>query len=157
MGRLHRTLAGQPARGELALNDLLTAVLSDFSAIFGDRLRSDVSISPSCRLDAARASIFMLAFSEIVANAMKYAHPTGLPVELTILGKSTPDGDVDLMIADDGVGLPEGAKDSPPEGKGLVLIRKLVESLAGRVEINSTELGLMFSIVLPAAEREETR
>src|SRR5262249_9360543 len=82
MGRLHRTLASEPTRRELALADLLTEVLSDFKSIFQDRLLFTVSIPACVRLDAGRASTFMQAFAEIVANAMKYAHPTGVPVEL---------------------------------------------------------------------------
>ncbi|HET9775563.1 MAG TPA: sensor histidine kinase [Gemmatimonadaceae bacterium] len=153
IGRLHRTLASLPARRELALDDLLNKVLADLEAIFGDRLHSRVHLQPACRLDAGQVSIFILVLSEIVANAMKYAHPTGLPVELDIFGKPTPDGEVSLLIADDGVGLPDDFDEARHEGKGLRLIRGLIESGGGHVEVMSTNIGLGFAIRLPATQR----
>ena len=153
IGRLHHTLATLPARSELALVDLLTKVLTDFKAIVGDRLHFRVHLQPACRLDADQASIFILAFCEIVANALKYAHPTGLPVELDICGEPTPDNHVALRIADDGVGLPDGFDEARHEGKGLRLIRGLIGQGGGRVEVLSTDIGLGFGIHLPAVRR----
>jgi two-component sensor histidine kinase len=153
IGRLHHTLAGVPAQRELVLGDLLTEVLCDFKAIYGDRLHSRVHLSPACRLDAGQAWIFILALSEIVSNAVKYAHPTGLPVELDIYGELTPDNDVSLVITDDGVGLPDGFDEAQHEGKGLRLIRGLIGQGGGRVEVMSTDIGLGFGIQLPAIQQ----
>lgn len=153
IGRLHHTLAAVPTQRELALGDLLTEVLSDFKAIYGDRLHSRVHLPPACRLDAAQASLFLLILSEIVANALKYAHPTGLPVELDIYGEQTPDNEVSLLITDDGVGFPEDFDEAEHEGKGLRLIRGLIEQGGGHVEVFSASIGLSFGIRLPVARR----
>lgn len=157
IARLHRTIAAAPARGEIDLAELLTGVLLDFKTIFQDRLRFDVSI-PSCfTLDGGQTSILLQAFAEIVANAMKYAHPTGLPVELTVLGKRTQAGGMELIIADDGVGLPERPGACGQEAMGLRLVQALVESMAGQIEINSSPLGLTVSIRLRAPPRAPVR
>src|SRR5262245_60261003 len=50
--RLHRAMAVNPAERELALAELFKAVLSDFKAIFQDRLTFNVSIPTDLRLDA---------------------------------------------------------------------------------------------------------
>lgn len=153
MGRLHRTLASAPAHRDLGLADLMTGMLGDFEAIYDGRLRFAVSVPRGLGLDALRASVFMQVFAEIVANAMKYAHPTGVPVELLVLGKAAEQGGLELMISDDGVGLPEGWDESGQEGLGLRLIRSQIEVMDGTVEISSSELGLIFTITLPAAPR----
>ena len=153
IGRLHHTLAAVPAQRELVLSDLLTEVLRDFKEIYGDRLHSRVHLPPICRLDAGQAWIFILVLSEIVANALKYAHPTGLPVELDVYGELTPDNNISLLITDDGVGLPDGFDEARHEGKGLRLIRGLIGQGGGRVEVLSTDIGLGFGIHLPAVRR----
>jgi two-component sensor histidine kinase len=138
------------------LGDLLTEVLCDFKAIYGDRLHPRVHLPPACQLDPGQAWIFILVLSEIVANAVKYAHPTGLPVELDIYGELTPDNNISLLITDDGVGLPDGFDEARHEGKGLRLIRGLIDQGGGRVEVFSTSIGLSFAIRLPVAPRYRT-
>jgi two-component sensor histidine kinase len=148
---LHRTLAAQPAQGEVDLNNVLTKILQEFKAsgIFGDRLHMGSTRGSGCLVESAQASMLMLAFSEIVTNAIKYAHPTGLPVEVSIASALTPEGGVALQIADDGVGFPEGFDESRDAGVGLKLVRSLVENAGGCLETKSDELGLTFSIQLP--------
>jgi two-component sensor histidine kinase len=104
-------------------------------------------------VEASQASMLLIAFSEIATNAMKHAHPTGLPVELTIAGTATPGGGVQLQIADDGVGFPEGFDEWRDAGLGLRLVRSLVESAGGHLTTNSDPLGLTFSIQLPPQKR----
>jgi len=151
VSRLHLMLAKRPAPGEAELGPALASVVKELQAsgIYRDRL--DVAMSlDGCRVDAAQASILMMAFSEIATNAIKFAHPTGLPVELTITGAEMPGGGVQLKVADDGVGFPEGFDEWRDSGIGLRLVRTLVESAGGNVAIKSDPLGLTFLITLPA-------
>jgi len=151
VSRLHLMLAKRPAPGEAELGPALASVVKELQAsgIYRDRL--DVAMSlDGCRVDAAQASILMMAFSEIATNAIKFAHPTGLPVELTITGAEMPGGGVQLKIADDGVGFPEGFDEWRDSGIGLRLVHTLVESAGGNVAIKSDPLGLTFLITLPA-------
>ena len=106
LSSLHRSFAAQPAQGELELTQVLTDVLVEMkkSGIFGDRLHIGAITATGCRVEASRASMLALALSEIVTNAVKYAHPTGLPVEISIAGVAASDGGLVLEIADDGVG-----------------------------------------------------
>jgi two-component sensor histidine kinase len=80
---------------------------------------------------------------------VKYAHPSGLPVELSIVATTAPDGGAVLEIGDDGVGLPEGFEESRAAGKGLKLMRLLVENIGGGLNIKSHALGLTVAIRLP--------
>lgn len=152
VARLHHRLAAQFEQGEVDLDKVLTAIAQELQAsgIFGDRLRVTSTLGAGCLVEAAQASMLTQAFSEIVANAVKYAHPTGLPVELSIAGGRTPGGGLALQIADDGVGFPEGFVEARDAGVGLKLVRSLVENAGGRLEMRSDELGLTFLIELPS-------
>jgi two-component sensor histidine kinase len=151
ISRLHRAICRQPDQDHVDLTGMLGDLLGEFEAsgVFGHRLHLEWTLAEHCVVDAAQASAITLAFSEIVTNAMKYAHPTGLPVEMTVSAAPASDGTVTLSISDDGVGLPEGFVESRDAGVGLKLVRSLVESVGGRIAMSSTELGLTFRIDVP--------
>ena len=151
LGRLHRLLSTPAAPGEVELDKLLMEVLDayDSTGVFGDRLHVSATLA-GCRIAGAQASTLMLILAEIATNAVKYAHPSGLPVELTIAAAQTPRGGLVLHIADDGVGLPEDFDEPRDAGRGLKLVRGLVESAGGRLTMTSDPLGLSFSIELPS-------
>lgn len=94
-----------------------------------------------------------LRWEFIVTNAMKYAHPTGLPVEMTITATTSSRGAVAVRIADDGVGLPDGFVEDRDAGVGLRLVRSLMENVGARIEISSNELGLVFDVELSPSSR----
>ena len=150
VARLHLTLAKRPAPGEVELAKALMAAAEELqSGVFGDRLQVTSNLN-GCRVEASQASLLLMAFSEIATNAVKHAHPTGLPVELSLSCVETPGGGVLVEIADDGVGFPEGFDEWRDSGVGLRLVRTLVESAGGGVTMKSDPLGLAFSITLPA-------
>ena len=149
VARFHLMLTKQPTTGDVELGKVLMAAADELQScgIFGDRLHVTTNLN-GCRVEASQAPMLLMAFSEIATNAIKYAHPTGLPVELTIAGTATPDGGVQLQIADDGVGFPEGFDESRDAGVGLRLVRTLVENAGGSLAIESCSLGVAFSIEL---------
>jgi two-component sensor histidine kinase len=155
VARLHRILTAQPAQAAVDLNKVLTEFLQELKAagIVGNRLHVASTLEPGCMVGGSRALLLSFVLSEIVTNAMRYAHPTGLPVELSITGAPTADGGVALQIADDGVGLPEGFVEERDAGVGLKLVRSLVEKAGGDLELKSDALGLIFSIQLPPQSR----
>jgi two-component sensor histidine kinase len=156
VSRLYRSFAEHAVDGAREAPDVVGSVLEDLarSGIFGDRLRLGARTPGApCRLDATQAFHLTLAVSEIVSNAVKHAHPTGLPVELSVESRATPDGGALLLIRDDGLGLPEGFVEGCDGGLGLQLIRTLVESAGGALEVRSDALGLTYAIrFAPGAE-----
>jgi two-component sensor histidine kinase len=157
LGRLHRLLSTPPRAGEVDLDGFLTEVIDSFQStgMFGDRLRIASNVK-GCRVEANQASMLMLVFAEIVSNAVKYAHPSGLPVELSVVAATTPVGDLLLYVADDGVGFPEGFDEVRDAGPGLRLIRGLVEGAGGSLVTKSDALGLRFTIELPNARLQHS-
>jgi two-component sensor histidine kinase len=151
MSRLHNRLTVQPAEGNVDLHAVLSDILQELKAsgLFGDRLRIRPTLNSGFMVEASHASMVALAFSEIVTNAMKYAHPIGVPVELAVTSVPLPDGSRVLNVSDDGVGFPDGFNENRDAGVGLKLVRALVESVGGLVGIKSDVSGLVFSIHLP--------
>jgi two-component sensor histidine kinase len=146
---LHRRLATHPTHDRLDLGDLVRDMLQELKTLYGDRLRVGVTIESGCTVDATRASILAFALSEAVTNAIKYAHPTGLPIEMTVAAGSPRDGGLILEIADDGVGLPEGFDHDRDAGVGFKMLHYMVEGAGGRLTTSSDELGLRFFFELP--------
>jgi len=92
----------------------------------------------------------VLMLCEIFINAMKYAHPSGVPLIMLVDCRSTPDGRLMLTISDDGVGLPEAFDPSSGGGMGFKVMRGLAAEIGASLEIRSTHLGLSFQLSLPA-------
>jgi two-component sensor histidine kinase len=151
ISRLHHAISRAPDEDRVDLAQVLTDLFREFEAsgVFEGRLRLTGTFAERCCIDPAQASAVTLAFSEIVTNAMKYAHPTGLPVEMMVTAMTNPDGAVALTVADDGVGLPDGFVESRDGGVGLKLVRSLMEGVGARVDISSSALGLVFEVKLP--------
>ena len=82
-------------------------------------------------------------------NAIKYAHPSGIPVRIEIACSRKADGGLLLTISDDGVGLPEGFDAEQDGGMGFKMIRTLAGSLKAGLEIQSTSLGLSLCLDVP--------
>jgi len=76
-----------------------------------------------------------MIISELVSNSLKYAFPDGRKGKITIECHSTDDGEVELRIGDNGIGLPEGLDFRHTKSLGFKLICKLAENqLRGTVE-----------------------
>jgi PAS domain S-box-containing protein len=85
-----------------------------------------------------------LIINELVSNSLKHAFPCGKG-EIKVMLHSL-NGDVELLVADNGIGLPEGIDFRSTETLGLRLVIILAEDqLNGEIELNSTE-GTAFHI-----------
>jgi PAS domain S-box-containing protein len=88
-----------------------------------------------------------LMINEIVSNAIKYAFPGERKGTISILLSSTKDRDIELRVADDGVGLPPELDIWNSDSLGLKLAINLAKSqLQGRLEIRR-EPGTEFRII----------
>ena len=151
IGQLHHRLAE---------NNSLDADLADYVVIACSDLISSLALqsrvivvdrtTPNCLVSSEQAQIIGLMVSEILMNAVKYAHPTGIPVQFTIECRNHSGGRLLLLIRDDGVGLPEGMDGNSGGGTGLKLIRSLAISLDADLCIESDPLGLSFVIEFPS-------
>ena len=153
VGHLHRRLADRPGKSDINLCDYLVEVCATLvsSLALGDRVRLVQRLTANCLVTPEQAQQIGLMVSEIIMNAVKHAHPTGIPVQISLACRRAADGRLTIEIGDDGVGLPEGADSSAKGGVGFRLIHSLAQSLNADLSIESDSLGLTFLVTLPAA------
>ncbi|MBN2398389.1 MAG: HAMP domain-containing protein [Deltaproteobacteria bacterium] len=78
-----------------------------------------------------------LIINELLSNTLKYAFPEGRNGEITVrLDADEETGGYTLVVADDGIGLPEGIDSRSPETFGLQLVNILVEQLGGTMTLD---------------------
>lgn len=150
VAHVHRLLARQAEAEMVDIGDLLIAIIREVVASLSlqDRLRVTQKLSTGCTVGKREAQRLSLIVVEIVMNAIKYAHPTGVPIELRIACTRTRDG-ILLEFDDDGVGLPEGFDARRDGGVGFRMIRAIVRELGATLQVESDYLGLSFRLSLP--------
>ena len=87
-----------------------------------------------------------LIISETVSNCLKYAFPDDMSGELFISLKSIDNG-YELIIRDNGIGLPEKLEFNKLESLGFLLVHNLTEQIDGELKINKqnpTEFKITF-------------
>ncbi len=91
-----------------------------------------------------------MLMSELVTNAVKYAHPTGLPAQIEVVCRQTA-RDLIIEIADDGIGLPENFDPLTDGGLGFRIVRSLASQLGATVRFDSDALGTRVQLKLPVS------
>ncbi len=86
--------------------------------------------------------------NEILSNALKHAFPEGRSGKITISIELIQKNRCQIIVTDDGVGLPEKIDLETAEGLGLQLIKILTNQIDGTIEINRDK-GTTFKIVFP--------
>jgi PAS domain S-box-containing protein len=86
-----------------------------------------------------------LIINELITNALKHAFPDGRGGEVSLTFRELEDEQYQLIISDDGIGMPEGMDSGKTGSLGMQLVRVLVEQLGGALEIERGE-GTTFRI-----------
>jgi len=100
-------------------------------------------------IDARHALHAGLIIAELLTNASKYAHPTGLPVKVHIHCETKDDGSFMVEVTDDGVGFPENFDPSIDGGLGFQLMRALANGLHAELHFEHDSLGVCARLVNP--------
>jgi two-component sensor histidine kinase len=96
-----------------------------------------------------------LIINEMVTNAFKHAFPDGNRGRLSIFMTERPVDRVEIVVSDDGIGLPPGARSAPTLSFGMNLVSMLVEQLNATLEVlptPGTAFKLTFARSMPGAE-----
>jgi two-component sensor histidine kinase len=153
VGHIHRLLAHVPSEGTLALNAhlreicsaLITAFSSDQQQVHIDYHGTD------CLVLTKYVQPLTLIVCEILTNAMKYAHPAGVPVRMAVNCEAHENGTLVISVGDDGIGLPEGFDPSTDGSIGFQVVRALAVEMGAGLVIQSDNLGVTFTLTVPSA------
>jgi two-component sensor histidine kinase len=153
VGRLHHLLGGRMDSGLIDLDEYLAStcgILSQ-SVCLNRPIELNCDARP-CTIEPERAGLIGLIVTELVTNAVKYAHPAGAAGRIDISCRRPRAGDVILTVSDDGVGLPEGFNPAIDGGLGMRVIRSLAEQMGATLDFRSGPLGLAVTIAAPARD-----
>jgi two-component sensor histidine kinase len=153
VGQLHRMLARAPGEGSMALNPHLHQVCDNLIATFSSE-KQPVRIEyrgSDCLVLTKHVQPLTLIICEVLTNALKHAHPAGLPVKLTVACEAADNGTLCVTLSDDGVGLPEGFDPQKDGGVGFRIIRALASEMGADLIIKSDDLGAIFHLSVPQA------
>ena len=90
-----------------------------------------------------------LIAAELLTNAVKYAHPAGLPVSIQVRCETRGDGSFMVEVTDDGVGFPENFDPYTDGGLGFQLMRALTKGLNAELQFEHDSLGICARLVKP--------
>jgi two-component sensor histidine kinase len=153
VARVHRLLANSDDRSCIDvrhyLQDVAQGIVASTAGHAKYRLQSVFDCG--CLIGADHLASLGLLVGELVTNAVKYAHPTGVAGVIKLFCSAADDATI-VRVSDDGVGLPEGFDPATSGGLGLRMIRSLVKQLQGEIAFDSTCLGLNVTIRIPNSE-----
>lgn len=89
-----------------------------------------------------------LILNELISNALKYAFPENRKGNIRIFFRLRKDHKYDLIVQDDGVGLPPELDFDKTRSMGLYLVKLLTAQIGGTVRLNRKE-GTSFKILFP--------
>jgi two-component sensor histidine kinase len=148
--KLHKSLACAGNGNGVNLGNFLQEIAQMIGTL-GPAGRMDSTVDSSCDdyIDARHALHAGLIAAELLTNASKYAHPTGLPVKVHIRCETGDNGSFIVEVADDGVGFPENFDPSRDGGLGFQLMRALTNGLHAQLEFEHCGLGVRARLVRP--------
>lgn len=122
--------------------------LSD--AVVAFHRRPDVTVQVEAgevRLALERAVPAGLIVNELLTNGLKHAFPDGRAGRITLSAALQADGAVLIVVADDGIGVPEDISLDRPRSLGLRLVKRLAGQARATVTLDRSA-GASFSVLL---------
>jgi PAS domain S-box-containing protein len=113
----------------------LSVHLAQIYMVDADRIRLETDLE-DVFLDINSAVPCGLLANELISNSFKHAFPEGRKGVVRVGLRKRNDGTVELQIADNGVGLPEGLDFRHTESLGLQIVSLLIDQLEGTVTVD---------------------
>ena len=151
MAKLHKSLALTFNGGNgVNLGDFLREI-SEMIGALGPKGKMDLTadLSSDACVDPRHALHAGLITAELLTNANKYAHPSGLTVKVHLRCETNDDGSFVVEVADDGVGFPENFDPSEDGGLGFQLMRALANGLHAELQFQHDSLGVCARLIKP--------
>jgi two-component sensor histidine kinase len=145
---MHDALQLNGSTDAVNLGALIEKMCVSLHAMAGDPLRVKVVVNAET-IDApiGLAQPMVLAVNELVVNALRHAFPGDRCGTVSVALRRT-DGELVIVVSDDGAGLP--ADHSKSGGFGMKLVRMMAAKIGAKLDIESTA-GTRFTLSAPNA------
>jgi len=149
--RLHPQLSSAPAESTFDACPLIREIFAELSSAYAASGRWTFASDFSCSsvLSATQIVSISIIITELVTNAVKYSHPSGVNGTISLDMRTLSGGDLVIELSDDGVGLPEGFIWQTSPTPGLTIVRTLAADLNARFSIESDALGTTARLHVP--------
>lgn len=151
VGKAYERLAYDDGHDTVDLAVYLKAVLADLGEVVSANIAIVFQSEPGVSLDSDRAILLGLIVNELVTNAAKYAYPEGTPGTIRVDVARRDAATIDLVVTDQGIGLPVNLDPRSGQGLGSRLIAALTAQLHAELVASSGNPGASFRISLPSA------
>jgi two-component system, sensor histidine kinase PdtaS len=149
MALVHQFLYQSDSQSSIDFHGFVERVIEKLSQTYaaGRSVRFMVSIADT-PVDIRVAAPVSLIVNELVTNSLKYAFPDGRAGTITITTREADDDTVELVVADDGVGLPPDFDVHTSQSLGMQLIQGLTDQIRGELAWTRAP-GTRFTIRFP--------
>lgn len=148
MALLHEKVYESPDLLEIDLQAYLTSLLCDLFASYGETTdRIEYSIETNdISLDLDTGIPCGLLIQELVSNSLKHAFPEKRRGKIWLILQPRDNGEIELIVGDDGIGFSEDLDYRKTQSLGLQLVTTLAEKqLRGTIELDGTK-GTVFKL-----------
>lgn len=145
MAMVHEKLYQSGSFSKINFKDYLTNLLSDIFYSYGIK-KGDISWEldiGDLNINIDTAIPLGLIINELVTNSVKYAFPDSKGVIIIKLKEN--DGRLELLVKDNGIGIPENVGIENTDTLGLQLVNNLTNQLDGKIELDRSH-GTEFKI-----------
>lgn len=149
---VHEKLYQSGSLSDLNVDDYLTSLirhLADVHGVVGSRIRLKTEIE-GVTFGADTALPIGFITSELFTNALKHAFPHRRKGEIAVILRSFGTEEFELVVSDNGVGMPEDLDFDNLPSLGLQLVRIFAKQLDAELEIMrdaGTKLRVMFKVI----------
>jgi PAS domain S-box-containing protein len=149
MASVHEKLYQSKDLARIDMRDYLHGLASTLFRSGGElsrRIDLHMSVQPVA-IGADTAIPCGLIANELISNCIKHAFPEERSGSVTVIVRSPATGEYEMVVRDDGVGIPEDLDYEVSDTLGLRLVRRLVQQLRGTMEVvrsDGTEFRMRF-------------
>ncbi|NIM98979.1 MAG: PAS domain S-box protein [candidate division Zixibacteria bacterium] len=141
MALVHESLYLSDSLAQIDLNQYLNHLARSLFRAYGAEGRG-ISLKVAAKgvnLGIEQCVSCGLVMNELMSNALRHAFPEGRSGEIKIRARLVGKDEIELMVSDNGVGLPKGVNFRDPDTLGLGLARGLIENqLGGTLDLSLT-------------------
>ncbi|MEE8350580.1 MAG: histidine kinase dimerization/phosphoacceptor domain -containing protein, partial [Rhodospirillales bacterium] len=138
MAQMHENLHRQDNLNVINAREFLNTLVNNTKASGGgvmENLSYHVN-AEDIHIDVNQANTYGQIISELISNCQKHGFVNGQPGNIDISLRQKNGGGIDLIVADDGKGLPEDFDFEQMNSLGLKLVRSLAAKFGGKINID---------------------